>query len=788
MRAKMPLMKSNGKFRFERGSKVAKIRSLTTLVLILSAANAWAVGFRDDFNRSNGYLGNGWSTQTDGTIQVRIVNNEVLIAGQQATDWTRSGLSRAVDNERRISFDFKADDNFAVHIRIDDTQTGAFIDVYAPPASFFRYASSEDGSWPGWTNIDRSNMIPGQYNTLVLEQFGTEFMLTLNDTVVGTVTNGDLPNIRSVLISCDSAAGTSGSLHIDNVQIGEVIFQTTWGPDPADGAILGETSVTLMWKPGDFAISHDVYFSDNFADVSNGASDAFRGNQTSTSFVVGRPGFAYPNGLIPGTTYYWRIDEVTEAEPDSPRKGDVWSLSIRTFGPNTRPIEMKGVSYTAWQPTAMLSEDSNRSLAKAREDGCDWIALCVWWFQNNVSSTAIEPDYTRFSATPESAVHAINQCHEQGMKVMLKPMVDCRDGDWRGNIDPSDAWFSAYQEFIAFWAQIAEEHEVELFCIGTELKKTVSWSSSWKNIIQNTRAYYGGPLTYAANHGNEKNVRWWNDLDYIGIDAYYPLTNKDDPTLNELSAAWESRADSIENWLNSVWPGKKIIFAEVGYQSVDGTNRTPWYTDPSSHTMDFQEQAECYEALLSVCRRRSWWLGAFWWNWETNPNGGGGNDPYWTPMNKPAGDVMISHYRSSPDSDYSPTEDFESGDFRTFDWMTFGDQYWFISSDEFNTGNHSAQAGSVTNDESSTLEVTLDCISKDISFYLKVSSESNFDKLIFRIDGIELADWSGEMDWTEVSYTVSPGTHVFKWTYEKDGSVSEGRDTAWIDDIIFPVE
>lgn len=71
---------------------------------------------------------------------------------------------------------------------------------------------------------------------------------------------------------------------------------------------------------------------------------------------------------------------------------------------------------------------------------------------------------------------------------------------------------------------------------------------------------------------------------------------------------------------------------------------------------------------------------------------------------------------------------------------------------------------------------------------MKVSSESNFDKLIFRIDGIELADWSGEMDWAGVSYTVSPGTHVFEWTYEKDGSVSEGRDTAWIDDIIFPVE
>ncbi|MHC4558659.1 MAG: glycoside hydrolase family 113, partial [Planctomycetota bacterium] len=114
--------------------------------------------------------------------------------------------------------------------------------------------------------------------------------------------------------------------------------------------------------------------------------------------------------------------------------------------PATHAIEMKGVSYTAWKPDAMLSEDSDNSLAKVRADGCNWIAICVWWFQDNVNSTTVEPDYTRYSATPESVVHAINTCHELGMKVMLKPMVDCRDGDWRGTINPSDGWFSAYQD------------------------------------------------------------------------------------------------------------------------------------------------------------------------------------------------------------------------------------------------------------------------------------------------------------------------------------------------------
>lgn len=309
-------------------------------------------------------------------------------------------------------------------------------------------------------------------------------------------------------------------------------------------------------------------------------------------------------------------------------------------------IEMKGVSYTAWSANAMLSTNSDDSLAKAREAGCNWIAICVWWFQDNVDSTAIEPDYSRYSATVESAVHAIGVCHELGMKVMLKPMVDCQDGNWRGNITPSSAWFSSYRDFIVFWAQTAEQYKVESFCVGCELVKTVSWSSSWRSIVDDVRTQFSGTLTYAANHGNERNVNWWDELDYIGIDAYYPLTGKNDPSPAELISAWESRADSLEAWVNSNWPGMKVAFTEVGYQSTDGTNRTPWWTDPSSHAMDFQEQADCYEALLSVCRQRQWWLGAFWWNWETKPEGGGDDDPYWTPMNKPAEDVMASYYQT----------------------------------------------------------------------------------------------------------------------------------------------
>jgi len=106
------------------------------------------------------------------------------------------------------------------------------------------------------------------------------------------------------------------------------VYPYALGPVPKDGALLEDTWVSMGWSSGDFAASHDVYIGDNFNDVNTGAEGTFQGNQIDTFFVVGFPGFAYPDGLVPGTTYYWRIDEVNDTEPNSPWKGKIWSFSI----------------------------------------------------------------------------------------------------------------------------------------------------------------------------------------------------------------------------------------------------------------------------------------------------------------------------------------------------------------------------------------------------------------------------------------------------------------------------
>ena len=206
------------------------------IVIVLSVANAWGSYFQDDFNRPDGEVGNGWETiigrigyhndlgNTEGNIEVKIVENEVLIAGQQSGDWWKSGISRFVDGATRFSFDFKADDHFNVIIMLYDEENPNYrISFYAawtggPFSYMWNYAV---GNWTAWTQIPGSQIIAGQYNTLVIEQSDTEFILTLNGKVVGTVVNNHITHIGEVFISGDAAAGTVGSLHIDNVVIGQ---------------------------------------------------------------------------------------------------------------------------------------------------------------------------------------------------------------------------------------------------------------------------------------------------------------------------------------------------------------------------------------------------------------------------------------------------------------------------------------------------------------------------------------------------------------------------------------
>jgi hypothetical protein len=331
-------------------------------------------------------------------------------------------------------------------------------------------------------------------------------------------------------------------------------------------------------------------------------------------------------------------------------------LALLASAPPARaqaPARQNGVSYAAWYHGLYSTPDSDLSLAHLAETGADWLALIVTQYQDNYLSTTIGP--TDGTVTDDDLRHAIGRAHALGLKVMLKPHLDLAAdwGHWRGQIGEGftteaqwRAWFSSYRAFILHYAGLAQANGVEQFCIGTELAGVSPRATEWRALIAAVRAQYSGPLTYAAGFGGEEvAIAWWDAVDYIGVDAYYTLTNKDDPTLTELKAGWAGPIATLSALAQRT--GKTILFTELGYRSVQGTNRAPWDYQ-SNGPVDLQEQADCYRAYFEMVYDQPWSAGVYWWSWSVDPQEGGECDKGYTPHEKPAEDILRARFDGQP--------------------------------------------------------------------------------------------------------------------------------------------
>lgn len=319
-------------------------------------------------------------------------------------------------------------------------------------------------------------------------------------------------------------------------------------------------------------------------------------------------------------------------------------------GANREPVFQKGMSYATYAnmtPEAYNSAGSDESLRRMKQIGVEWVAInVVGWYQTNETSADIHRNVSE-APTGEALAHVIQTAHNLDMKIMLKPMIDLVNGVWRGEIQPSQVWFENYTNYINFFAENAEQNGVEMFCVGTELQRTVSWETEWRSIISDVRERYYGLLTYAAVWSMEfdEYVKWWDAVDYVGIDAYFPLSGKNEPTITEMNATWRTIVEYLDFFHSRV--NKPIIFAEIGYLSTDGTSK-----DPSNYKLqnvpgrliDLKEQAECYESAFQALWGKSWFYGFYWWYWQTSPNAGGSNNSDYTPQNKPAEGVLTHWY------------------------------------------------------------------------------------------------------------------------------------------------
>ncbi len=303
---------------------------------------------------------------------------------------------------------------------------------------------------------------------------------------------------------------------------------------------------------------------------------------------------------------------VTAGADDARRLGD-WQL--------------RGMNFTTWQTDAFASPTSDCQLAAVRATGTDAVAIVVTEYMAAPDAIDIAPDASR-TASPASVEHAIRRAQALGLDVWLKPHVDVVDDSWRGEIAPSDraAWYRSYRAFIARHADVAARLDVDGFVVGTELKTMSGDEGEWRAIVGDVRARFRGPLTYSANWDEYQDVPWWDAVDLLGPEAYFPLGSGD--SVGELVAAWRPHVQALDRFRRR-WD-KPVLFPEIGYASVEDGARTP---HGRGGPVDDAVQQRAYEATLRVWSGVRWLRGMFWWQYQATGPGDPGDH---TPQGKPA--------------------------------------------------------------------------------------------------------------------------------------------------------
>jgi len=327
------------------------------------------------------------------------------------------------------------------------------------------------------------------------------------------------------------------------------------------------------------------------------------------------------------------------------------ALPPSTYSQTELMLLQKGISYATWDRDRFLSQYSDESLAKIASLGTEFISICVTLYQEKYNSVDIKT--TDRTSSDKSLRHVIKTAHKLGLKIMLKPHIDLMDKFdgtyWRADIgfhseEDWEKWFKGYQKLITHYARMAEKYNVEIFCVGTELSFTSQREDNWREVISKVRKVYKGKLVYAANWDNFKNIKFWDELDFIGIDAYFPLCYLEKPTLEDLKKGWEKWQYDIETFAATTT--KKIIFTEIGYPSTSNAPQTPWEAATVGNA-DPEIQALCYKAFFETIWEKPWLAGVYWWKWDTNTRAGGVNNRRFTPQNKPAQEIMAEYYKKA---------------------------------------------------------------------------------------------------------------------------------------------
>jgi len=310
--------------------------------------------------------------------------------------------------------------------------------------------------------------------------------------------------------------------------------------------------------------------------------------------------------------------------------------------------KITGVNFTG--PSKVLTENPFGSY---EEVGAEWTSVIPYGF-SHVGNPKVNYniEWQWWGERKAGVVQLIAYAKEKGLKVMLKPQVWVINQGWPGEYTFNGSktkwreWGESYEEYIMSMAHIADSMDVELFCIATEYKMAVKeYPSYWPKLIEKVRAIYDGELTYAANWDSYEAVKFWDKLDYIGVDAYFPLDDAKTPSVETLEKAWRRPASSIYTCHKKY--KKPVLFTEYGYMSADYSTWKHWEIneDGLNTIPNMQVQVNGYEALYRTFWDKPWFAGGFLWKWHHyHDKAGGETHKSFTPQNKPVTKTIKAWY------------------------------------------------------------------------------------------------------------------------------------------------
>lgn len=294
-------------------------------------------------------------------------------------------------------------------------------------------------------------------------------------------------------------------------------------------------------------------------------------------------------------------------------------IFVITFSIIGNSQNIKGVSFVA--PRNPFEKDPMPAITALN---AEWIAVIPFAFSYiNDPVVHYKQNGHWWGERPEGIKKTLELAKANCLKVMLKPQVYIH-GAWVGDMDFNskddwEIWEKTYRSYLWLYVEFAVEHDVEMICIGTEYRNAVHKREQfWRALIHDIKAVYKGKITYSANWDDYRIVPFWDDLDFIGINAYFPLTEVETPTKQELTKHWKPIVKELSAF--SADTNKKILFTEFGYMCVDKCAWRTWEIEDQRSQLALNQEAQknAIDAIFHVFWKEDFWAGGFLWKWFPN--------------------------------------------------------------------------------------------------------------------------------------------------------------------------